>query len=61
MRNEVLHWCNCPVVFLGLMWTSHGHFLQEGTEFAESKGLLFMETSAKRNYQVAEVFNAVGE
>ncbi|XP_069440644.1 ras-related protein Rab-17 isoform X1 [Ovis canadensis] len=32
---------------------------EEGKEFAESKGLLFMETSAKRNYQVAEVFNAV--
>ncbi|KAG5214500.1 hypothetical protein JEQ12_000076 [Ovis aries] len=34
---------------------------EEGKEFAESKGLLFMETSAKRNYQVAEVFNAVGD
>ncbi|XP_052493685.1 ras-related protein Rab-17 isoform X2 [Budorcas taxicolor] len=32
---------------------------EEGKEFAESKGLLFMETSAKQNYQVAEVFNAV--
>ncbi|XP_059741226.1 ras-related protein Rab-17 isoform X4 [Bos taurus] len=32
---------------------------EEGKEFAESKGLLFMETSAKRNYQVADVFNAV--
>ena len=43
------------------MWTFHGHFLQVGKEFAESKGLLFMETSAKRNYQVADVFTAVGE
>ncbi|XP_065786856.1 ras-related protein Rab-17 isoform X3 [Muntiacus reevesi] len=33
--------------------------LEEGKEFAESKGLLFMETSAKLNYQVTEVFNAV--
>ncbi|XP_027393809.1 ras-related protein Rab-17 isoform X3 [Bos indicus x Bos taurus] len=32
---------------------------EEGKEFAESKGLLFMETSAKCNYQVADVFNAV--
>ncbi|EPY86127.1 ras-related protein Rab-17-like protein [Camelus ferus] len=34
--------------------------LEEGKEFAESKGLLFMETSAKLNHQVTEVFNAVG-
>ncbi|OWK05412.1 hypothetical protein Celaphus_00002809, partial [Cervus elaphus hippelaphus] len=34
---------------------------KEGKEFAESKGLLFMETSAKLNYQVTEVFSAVGE
>ncbi|KAM9691974.1 ras-related protein Rab-17 isoform 1-T1 [Dama dama] len=33
--------------------------LEEGKEFAESKGLLFMETSAKLNYQVTEVFSAV--
>lgn len=40
------------------MWTFHDH---EGKEFAESQGLLFMETSAKLNYQVTEVFSAVGE
>ncbi|XP_009181675.2 ras-related protein Rab-17 isoform X3 [Papio anubis] len=33
---------------------------QEGKEFAESQKLLFMETSAKLNYQVSEVFSAVG-
>nr|XP_031533670.1 ras-related protein Rab-17 isoform X1 [Vicugna pacos] len=33
--------------------------LEEGKEFAESKGLLFMETSAKLNHQVTEVFSAV--
>ncbi|XP_059963157.1 ras-related protein Rab-17 [Mesoplodon densirostris] len=33
--------------------------LEEGREFAESKGLLFMETSAKLNHQVTEVFSAV--
>nr|XP_020724543.1 ras-related protein Rab-17 [Odocoileus virginianus texanus] len=33
--------------------------LEEGKEFAESQGLLFMETSAKLNYQVTEVFNTV--
>ncbi|XP_062943657.1 ras-related protein Rab-17 [Cynocephalus volans] len=33
--------------------------LQEGQEFAESKRLLFMETSAKLNHQVTEVFSAV--
>ncbi|XP_060007193.1 ras-related protein Rab-17 [Lagenorhynchus albirostris] len=32
---------------------------EEGREFAESKGLLFMETSAKLNHQVTEVFSAV--
>ncbi|XP_012504323.1 PREDICTED: ras-related protein Rab-17 [Propithecus coquereli] len=32
---------------------------EEGKEFAESKGLLFMETSAKLNHQVTEVFSAV--
>ncbi|KAM4835854.1 ras-related protein Rab-17 isoform 2-T5 [Thomomys bottae] len=31
---------------------------QEGQEFAESKGLLFMETSAKLDYQVSEAFTA---
>ncbi|XP_021513104.1 ras-related protein Rab-17 [Meriones unguiculatus] len=34
---------------------------QEGKEFAESKSLLFMETSAKLNYQVSEVFNTVAQ
>lgn len=43
------------------MWAFRGHFRQEGREFAESKGLLFMETSAKLNHQVTEVFSAVGE
>ncbi|XP_053453656.1 ras-related protein Rab-17 isoform X1 [Nycticebus coucang] len=32
---------------------------EEGQEFAESKRLLFMETSAKLNHQVSEVFSAV--
>ncbi|XP_014640910.1 PREDICTED: ras-related protein Rab-17 [Ceratotherium simum simum] len=32
---------------------------EEGKEFAESKGLLFMETSARLNHQVTEVFSAV--
>ena len=36
-------------------------FLQEGKDFEESKSLLFMETSAKENYQVSEVFGTVGE
>lgn len=36
-------------------------FLQEGKEFAESKSLLFMESSAKLNYQVSEIFNTIGE
>lgn len=36
-------------------------FLQEGKEFAESKSLLFMETSVKQNYQVSEVFDTIGE
>lgn len=34
---------------------------QEGKEFAESKNLLFMETSAKLNYQVSEVFGTVAQ
>ncbi|XP_048200423.1 ras-related protein Rab-17 [Perognathus longimembris pacificus] len=33
--------------------------VQEGKEFAESKGLLFMETSAKLGWQVCEAFAAV--
>ncbi|XP_049744506.1 ras-related protein Rab-17 isoform X2 [Elephas maximus indicus] len=32
---------------------------KEGKEFAESKKLLFMETSAKLNHQVTEAFSAV--
>lgn len=36
-------------------------FPQEGKEFAESRGLLFMETSARLNHQVSEIFSAVGE
>ncbi|XP_046498751.1 ras-related protein Rab-17 [Equus quagga] len=32
---------------------------EEGKEFAESKRLLFMETSARLNHQVTEVFSAV--
>nr|XP_021532559.1 ras-related protein Rab-17 [Aotus nancymaae] len=36
-----------------------GCFLQEGKEFADSQKLLFMETSAKLNHQVLEVFSAV--
>ncbi|NXB97659.1 RAB17 protein, partial [Orthonyx spaldingii] len=32
---------------------------EEGEEFARTKGLLFMETSAKSNYQVNNVFMAV--
>ncbi|KAM5229278.1 ras-related protein Rab-17 [Ctenodactylus gundi] len=34
---------------------------QEGQEFAESKSLLFMETSAKLNHHVFEVFSAVAQ
>ncbi|XP_051855167.1 ras-related protein Rab-17 [Antechinus flavipes] len=33
--------------------------LEEGKAFAESKKLLFMETSAKLNYQVTEAFTAL--
>uniref|UniRef100_A0A8I3WH47 Ras-related protein Rab-17 n=1 Tax=Callithrix jacchus TaxID=9483 RepID=A0A8I3WH47_CALJA len=33
---------------------------EEGKEFADSHKLLFMETSAKLNHQVSEVFSAVG-
>ncbi|XP_074254902.1 ras-related protein Rab-17 isoform X2 [Saimiri boliviensis] len=32
---------------------------EEGKEFADSQKLLFMETSAKLNHQVLEVFSAV--
>ncbi|NWX35498.1 RAB17 protein, partial [Notiomystis cincta] len=32
---------------------------EEGEEFAQTKGLLFMETSAKSNHQVNDVFMAV--
>ncbi|XP_066135786.1 ras-related protein Rab-17 [Saccopteryx bilineata] len=32
---------------------------EEGKEFAESQSLLFMETSARLNHQVTEVFNAL--
>nr|XP_013013166.1 ras-related protein Rab-17 isoform X3 [Cavia porcellus] len=35
--------------------------LQEGKEFAESRGLLFMETSARLNHQVSEIFSAVAQ
>ncbi|XP_062434807.1 ras-related protein Rab-17 [Rhea pennata] len=34
---------------------------EEGEEFAKSKSLLYMETSAKSNYQVNEVFIAVAQ
>ncbi|NWX57912.1 RAB17 protein, partial [Promerops cafer] len=32
---------------------------EEGKEFAQTKGLLFMETSAKSNHQVNDVFMAI--
>ncbi|NXM30903.1 RAB17 protein, partial [Oxyruncus cristatus] len=32
---------------------------EEGTEFARTKGLLFMETSAKSNHQVNDIFMAI--
>ncbi|KAJ7419561.1 Ras-related protein Rab-17 [Willisornis vidua] len=34
---------------------------EEGEEFARTKGLLFLETSAKSNYQVNDIFMAIGE
>nr|XP_013798015.1 PREDICTED: ras-related protein Rab-17 isoform X1 [Apteryx mantelli mantelli] len=34
---------------------------EEGEEFAKSKNLLYMETSAKSNYHVSEVFTAVAQ
>ncbi|NXY92584.1 RAB17 protein, partial [Alcedo cyanopectus] len=34
---------------------------EEGEEFASSKGLLFMETSAKSNHQVNDIFMAVAQ
>ncbi|XP_063197352.1 ras-related protein Rab-17 isoform X1 [Chroicocephalus ridibundus] len=33
---------------------------EEGEEFARTKGLLFMETSAKSNHQVNDIFMAIG-
>ncbi|XP_029414820.1 ras-related protein Rab-17 isoform X2 [Nannospalax galili] len=39
--------------------TDLGEEREEGKEFAESRSLLFMETSAKLNYQVSEVFGTV--
>lgn len=50
-----------PRVFGGTLSKHTDFFLQEGKEFAESKSLLFMETSAKLNYQVSEIFSTVGE
>ncbi|XP_006893578.1 PREDICTED: ras-related protein Rab-17 [Elephantulus edwardii] len=35
--------------------------VQEGKEFADSKGLLFTEASAKLNHQVTEAFQAVAQ
>ncbi|NWI87599.1 RAB17 protein, partial [Pitta sordida] len=32
---------------------------EEGEEFAQTKGLLFMETSAKSNHQVKDIFMAI--
>ncbi|NWU77449.1 RAB17 protein, partial [Onychorhynchus coronatus] len=32
---------------------------EEGAEFAQTKGLLFMETSAKSNHQVNDIFMAI--
>ncbi|XP_075385729.1 ras-related protein Rab-17 [Tenrec ecaudatus] len=34
---------------------------EDGKAFAESKGLLFAETSAKQNHQVTEAFSAVAQ
>ncbi|NXS99608.1 RAB17 protein, partial [Jacana jacana] len=34
---------------------------EEGEEFARSKGLLFMETSAKSNHQVNDIFMAIAQ
>ncbi|NWH82576.1 RAB17 protein, partial [Piaya cayana] len=34
---------------------------EEGEEFARTKGLLFMETSAKSNYQVNDIFMAIAQ
>uniref|UniRef100_A0A8C3YQQ4 Ras-related protein Rab-17 n=1 Tax=Catagonus wagneri TaxID=51154 RepID=A0A8C3YQQ4_9CETA len=34
---------------------------EDGREFAESKRLLFMETSAKLNHQVTEAFSAIAQ
>lgn len=40
---------------------SRGSGPQDGKAFADSQSLLFMETSAKLDHQVTEVFGAVGE
>lgn len=45
----------------GTLFKQSDFLLQEGKEFAESKSLLFMETSAKLNYQVSEVFGTVAQ
>lgn len=50
-----------PGMLGGTLFKHSDFLLQEGKEFAESKSLLFMETSAKLNYQVSEVFGTVGE
>lgn len=50
-----------PRAFGGTSIKHNDLFLQEGKEFAESKSLLFMESSAKLNYQVSEIFNTIGE
>ncbi|XP_075612061.1 ras-related protein Rab-17 isoform X2 [Balearica regulorum gibbericeps] len=34
---------------------------EEGEEFARTKGLLFMETSAKSNHQVNDIFMAIAQ
>ncbi|KFO92442.1 Ras-related protein Rab-17, partial [Buceros rhinoceros silvestris] len=34
---------------------------EEGEEFARTKGILFMETSAKSNYQVNDIFMAIAQ
>ncbi|KAJ7403454.1 Ras-related protein Rab-17 [Pitangus sulphuratus] len=34
---------------------------EEGAELAQTKGLLFMETSARSNHQVNDIFMAIGE
>ncbi|XP_036714914.1 ras-related protein Rab-17 isoform X2 [Balaenoptera musculus] len=56
--EEEFHPGEVVVVLVGNKTDLHQE-RQEGREFAESKGLLFMETSAKLNHQVTEVFSAV--